>query len=265
MQSLSTESQELKLDVSSCGLTPDCIVRLNAEVSVFNSIVELDLAGNQLKQEGSRALAAAVSNPQCCFRVLLLQKCQLGLLGILSILKGLSDNYYLEELNVAENADQDEIQALLHDPCSNVLQTDINLLEHTSEVSAANAKEGCQEGLCTVNTDYNQLEAPDSEDEQVEVDVTERATNQSCIKNHSNLEEYEYIQELPAAIQMAKNLQLLDLSNNGFTKQLAESLYAAWGSSSRSGSSRGHFEGNTIHLSVEGVKCCHLKPCCRRI
>ncbi|KAH0747368.1 hypothetical protein KY285_009025 [Solanum tuberosum] len=265
MQSLSTESQELKLDVSSCGLTPDCIVRLNAEVSVFNSIVELDLAGNQLKQEGGRALAATVSNPQCCFRVLLLQKCQLGLLGILSILKGLSDNYYLEELNVAENADQDEIHALLHDPCSNVFQTDINLLEHTSEVSAANAKEGCQEDLCTVNTDYNQLEAPDSEDEQVEVDVTERAMNQSCIKNHSNLEEYEYIQELPAAIQMAKNLQLLDLSYNGFTKQLAESLYAAWGSSSRSDSSRGHFEGSTIHLSVEGVKCCHLKPCCRRI
>lgn len=51
MQSLSRESQELKLDVSSCGLTPDCIVRLNAEVSVFNSIVELDLGGNQLKQE----------------------------------------------------------------------------------------------------------------------------------------------------------------------------------------------------------------------
>lgn len=51
MQSLSTESQELKLDVSSCGLTPDCIVRLNAEISVFNSIVELDLGGNQLKQE----------------------------------------------------------------------------------------------------------------------------------------------------------------------------------------------------------------------
>ncbi|XP_055832126.1 protein TONSOKU isoform X3 [Solanum dulcamara] len=269
MQSLSTESRELKLDVSSCGLTPDCIVRLNAEVSVFNSIVELDLGGNQLKQEGGRALAAAVSNPQCCFRVLLLQKCQLGLLGILWILKGLSDNYYLEELNVAENADREEIHALLHDSCSlnkcsNVFQTDINLLDHTSEVSAANAKEGCQEDLCTINTDNNLLEAPDSEDEQVEGDAIARATNQSCIKNHFDSES-EYIQELSVATQMAKNLQLLDLSNNGFTKQLAESLSAAWASSSRSGSSRGHIEDNTIHLSVEGVKCCHLKPCCRRI
>lgn len=219
--------------------------------------------------QGGRALAAAVSNPQCCFRVLLLQKCQLGLLGILWILKGLSDNYYLEELNVAENADRDEIHALLHDSCSlnkcsNVFQTDINLLDHTSEVSAANAKEGCQEDLCTINTDNNLLEAPDSEDEQVEVDAIARATNQSCIKNHSNSES-EYIQELSVAIQMAKNLQLLDISNNGFTKQLAESLSAAWASSSRSGSSRGHIEDNTIHLSVEGVKCCHLKPCCRRI
>ncbi|XP_060184137.1 protein TONSOKU isoform X2 [Lycium barbarum] len=273
MQSLSTESQELKLDVSSCGLTPYCIVRLNAEVSVFNSIVELDLGGNQLKQEGGRALAAAVSNPRCCFRVLLLQKCQLGLLGILWILKGLSDNYYLEELNMAENADRDEIHALLHDPCSlnkysNVFQTDANHLDHTSEGSAANAKEGYQEELCTMNTDNNLLEAPDSEDEQVEVDAIERATNQSCsgtsLKSHSNLES-DYIQELSAAIQLAKHLQLLDLSDNGFTKQLAENLYTAWTSSSRSGSSRGHIEDNTIHLSVEGVKCCHLKPCCRRI
>ncbi|MCD7454990.1 hypothetical protein HAX54_026718 [Datura stramonium] len=273
MQSLSTGSQELKLDVSSCGLTPDCIVRLNAEISVFNSIVELDLGGNQLKQEGGRALAAAVSNSRCCLRVLLLQKCQLGLLGILWILKGLSDNYYLEELNVAENADRDEIHALLHDPCSlnkcsNVFQADANLLDHMSKASAANAKEGCQEDFCTINTDINLLEAPDSEDEQVEVDAIEPATNQSCtatsVKNHSNLES-EYIQQLSAAIQMAKHLQLLDLSNNGFMKQLAENLYAAWASSSRSGSSRGHIEDNTIHLAVEGVKCCHLKPCCRRI
>ncbi|KAF3650623.1 putative 40S ribosomal protein S18-like [Capsicum annuum] len=273
MQSLSAESQELKLDVSSCGLTPDCIVILNAEVSVFNSIVELDLGGNQLKQEGGKALAVAVSNPRCCFRVLLLQKCQLGLLGILWILEGLSENYYLEELNVANNVDQDEIHTSLHDPCSlnkcsNVFQTDANLLEHISEASAANAKEGCQEDLCTINTDNNLLEAPDSEDEQVEVDARERTANQSCsgssLKDHS-ISESEYIQELSAAIQMAKNLQLLDLSNNGFTKQLAENLYAAWASSSRSGSSRGHIEDNTVHLSVEGVKCCHLKPCCRRI
>nr|XP_016454753.1 PREDICTED: protein TONSOKU-like isoform X1 [Nicotiana tabacum] len=273
MQSLSTESQELKLDVSSCGLTPDCIVRLNAEISVFNSIVELDLGGNQLKQEGGRALAAALSNSRCCLRVLLLQKCQLGLLGILWILKGLSENYYLEELNLAENADREELHVLPHDPCSlnkcsNVFQTDAKLLDNLSEASAANAKEGCQEELCTINTDDNLLEAPDSEDEQVEVDAIERAMNQNCsgtsLKNHRDIES-EFIQELSAAIQMAKHLLLLDLSNNGFTKELAESFYAAWASSSRSGSSQGHIEDNTIHLSVEGLKCCHLKPCCRRI
>ncbi|XP_016500301.1 protein TONSOKU isoform X2 [Nicotiana tabacum] len=273
MQSLSIESQELKLDVSFCDLTPDCIVKLNAEVSVFNRIVELDLGGNQLKQEGGRALAAALSNSRCCLRVLLLQKCQLGLLGILWILKGLSENYYLEELNLAENADREELHALPHDPCSlnkcsNVFQTDANLLDHMAEAPAANDNEGCQEELCTINTDDNLLEAPDSEDEQVEVDAIERATNRSSngasLKNHSDIES-EFIQELSAAIQMAKYLQLLDLSNNGFTKELAESLYAAWASSSRSGSSQGHIEDNTIHLSVEGLKCCHLKTCCRRI
>lgn len=71
MQSLSTESQELKLDVSSCGLTPDCIVRLNAEVSVFNSIVELDLGGNQLKQEVCFTLLLFITSVPCCLCVLL--------------------------------------------------------------------------------------------------------------------------------------------------------------------------------------------------
>lgn len=65
MQSLSTESQELKLDVSSCGLTPDCIVRLNAEVSIFNSIVELDLGGNQLKQEVWFTLLLFITSVPC--------------------------------------------------------------------------------------------------------------------------------------------------------------------------------------------------------
>lgn len=49
--SLSNETREMKLDLSSCILTPDYIVRLNAEVSLVSGILELNLCGNPIMQE----------------------------------------------------------------------------------------------------------------------------------------------------------------------------------------------------------------------
>ncbi|KAK3023506.1 hypothetical protein RJ639_043790, partial [Escallonia herrerae] len=52
MESLSNETQELvKLDLSSCGLTSQYIVRLHAENSLINGILELNLGGNPIMQE----------------------------------------------------------------------------------------------------------------------------------------------------------------------------------------------------------------------
>lgn len=51
-KSLANETQELvKLDLSSCGLTCDYIIRLNIEVSLIYGILELNLGGNPLMQE----------------------------------------------------------------------------------------------------------------------------------------------------------------------------------------------------------------------
>lgn len=54
MDSLCNETQELvKLDLSSCGLTSQYIFRLNAEVSFFSGILELNLGGNPIMQDVS--------------------------------------------------------------------------------------------------------------------------------------------------------------------------------------------------------------------
>lgn len=50
--SLSNGTQELlKLDLSSCGLTSNYIVRLNAETSLITGITELNLGGNLILEE----------------------------------------------------------------------------------------------------------------------------------------------------------------------------------------------------------------------
>ncbi|KAE8705157.1 protein TONSOKU-like isoform X2 [Hibiscus syriacus] len=84
----------------------------------------------------------------------------------------------------------------------------------------------------------------------------------SCQRN-STLD-CKLIQEFSLANGMAKRLQLLDLSDNGLSIQASEALYSAWSSGSKAGSSRRHIDDRIVHFSVEGNKCCGLKPCCRK-
>ncbi|XP_034219750.1 protein TONSOKU-like [Prunus dulcis] len=60
-------------------------------------ILELNLSGNPIMQEGSNVLSSMLSNSQCCLKVLVLQRCELGVAGVLRI-------SFLEELNLADNA-----------------------------------------------------------------------------------------------------------------------------------------------------------------
>ncbi|CAH9071124.1 unnamed protein product, partial [Cuscuta epithymum] len=107
LKSFSEKNRETgKLDLSSCGLNFFCITRLNIEVSLVSSILELNLGGNPIMEEGGNELASLISNPQCCLRVLILCKCQLGPRQVVGILKGLSENCHLEELNLADNLDE---------------------------------------------------------------------------------------------------------------------------------------------------------------
>ncbi|CAI9117219.1 OLC1v1018568C1 [Oldenlandia corymbosa var. corymbosa] len=195
--SLLRNSQDVKLDLSACGLTPQYILRLNAEVSSFDILVELNLAGNPMIEEGANALASLLSDPECCLRVLVLRECQLGLIGILEVLKSLSQNNHLKELDLGENIYMDGNH---------------NSLPQTSQ-------------------------------------------------QHSDC---HFVGNLSAAVEIAKHLKMLDLSNNGFRQDVVEQLRAAWSSNSRGATAQTHTSKNVVHLSVQGLDCCRM-PCCPRL
>ncbi|CAL5323586.1 unnamed protein product [Camellia sinensis] len=303
IESLSSGTHELmKLDLSSCGLTSQYIVRLNDEVSLISSIVDLNLRGNQIMQEGTRggsALVLLLKNPRCCLKVLDLSKCHLGLLGVLGILQALSENCSLEELNLAENASLDKYHTLKHHDstvteCSkSVQQTNKKFCDSSSfRVSLVEEVEPAQQGSSfAVKTECIQLEAADSEDDDhppnpIRMPAEEAAAaaaaaaassssspsdscmmSSSCQRNPSDEESLQLlVRDLSTAIGLAKHLQYLDLSNNGFSMEIAETLlYVAWSSlSSRAGFAQRHIQGNTIHLSLQGRKCCGVQPCCSR-
>ncbi|KAK4479542.1 hypothetical protein RD792_015059 [Penstemon davidsonii] len=227
---LSKDTQELlRLDLSFCGLTRDYIYSLGNEVALISGILELNLGGNPIMEEGSIALASLLRNPLCCLRVLVVNKCSLGLMGILDILKALSTNSYLEELNLAENVKLGEIQTLFGaiDPMVQISK-DLN------------------------QPDENELEVADSEDDLEGVDI--------C-----SSEKKKFISELTNSITMARELKVLNLSCNGFSKEVTEILFTAWSLNARAGLAQRHVEENTVHLSVQGRKCCGIKSCCRRI
>ncbi|KAI8031922.1 Protein TONSOKU [Camellia lanceoleosa] len=297
IESLSNGTHELmKLDLSSCGLTSQYVVRLNDEVSLISSIVDLNLRGNQIMQEGGSALVLLLKNPRCCLKVLDLSKCHLGLLGVLWILQALSENCSLEELNLAENASLDKYHTLKHHDstvteCSkSVQQTNKKFCDSSSfRVSLVEEVEPAQQGSSfQVKTECIQLEAADSEDDDhppnpIRMPAEEAAAaaaassssspsdscmmSSSCQRNPSDEESLQLlVRDLSTAIGLAKHLQYLDLSNNGFSMEIAETLlYVAWSSlSSRAGLAQRHIQGNTIHLSLQGRKCCGVKPCCSR-
>ncbi|KAJ1298868.1 hypothetical protein BS78_01G486600 [Paspalum vaginatum] len=58
---------------------------------------------------------------------------------------------------------------------------------------------------------------------------------------------------------------VLDLSQNGLSEEAIQSLYSAWASVPRGdGMARKHVNKELVHFWVDGMRCCGLKPCCRR-
>ncbi|KAH6756608.1 hypothetical protein C2S51_038907 [Perilla frutescens var. frutescens] len=237
---LSKDTQELvKLDLSNCALTCDYIVSLKDETSLACGILELNLGGNPIMKEGSSELASLLRNPQCCLRVLELCKCELGLVGVIHILQALSENCTLEELNLADNINPNEIQALT-----------INL--RLSKVAASKLVDDLPQETRALNTSENELEVADSEDELPDA--------LSGLGDGRQL-----LQELTAAIQMARCLKVLDLSGNGLSQEVTDIVFSAWSSGCRAGLAERHVDGNTVHYSVQGNKCCGIKSCCRKV
>ncbi|EPS65129.1 hypothetical protein M569_09649, partial [Genlisea aurea] len=243
---LSKETHELvKLDLSFSGISGGYVASLRNEPSLVGGLLELNLGGNPIKQEGSSELASLLRSPHCCLRVLEIGKCQLGLVGTIRVLQALSENDSLEELNVSGNAD----------PAPDDLRVDddsfpqILLRAATPEKNDDDDDGGRHEVVADSEDD---LEADD--------DVKMVACSSASPSSKKG-----YMQELAASVRTAAKLKALDLSDNGFSREVAEILFSEWSSSeSRAGFPHSHVDGNLVHFSVWGHRCCGIKPCCRK-
>lgn len=134
--------------------------------------------------------------------------------------------------------------------------------ESSSKIARAKEAFTDQQGPCALNTDCN-LEVTDSEEmrEATPLELDDSCTS-SCQKNSSF--NCQFIQEISTAIGMAKQLEFLDLSDNGFTTQIVDAFYATWSSRSRAELSWRHVKDQKIHFSLETNKCCRVRPCCKK-
>ncbi|XP_040376586.1 protein TONSOKU [Oryza brachyantha] len=260
-EALSCASQELlRLDLSNCGLTTHDFSQVCTNLSQIN-IVDLNLGGNSFGLEVCDAIVALLANSQCSLRSLTLDRCNLGLAGIVYIILAVAENDQLEELRMAENTNL-ALQRTLH------YDEDVqDVSPGTDQNQRTNAEANNDVALGRV--DLDKMEVPDSEDEAAGNEEPRAAPGpdtscaSSCQRN--SYSGCHSIQELAEAIVSAKQLKLLDLSRNGLSEEDIQSLYFAWGSGPRGdGIARKHVAKEVMHFSVDGMMCCGLKPCCRR-
>ncbi|KAK7247552.1 hypothetical protein RIF29_42437 [Crotalaria pallida] len=256
-KSLLKGTEELvQLDLSYCGLTSN--FALNINVNLFCSILELNLEGNPIMHEGSNTLFSLLMNPQCCLKVLVLRKCQLGLAGVLHIIEALAENSCLEELNLAGNSLPNELAAL---------QCDLTIKACSQKQEPIVDPMKVDDNQEVLHTDYHQLEVADSEELPVRVEAAASGNDDSCAtscQRNSLSPKCHFTQKFIVAIGKAKNLQLLDLSDNDFSAQAAETFYSSW-TTLRPHSSQKHITGRIIHFSTKENKCCKVKPCCKKV
>ncbi|XP_021713921.1 protein TONSOKU-like [Chenopodium quinoa] len=248
-ESLFHETQELaKLNLSFCGLRLNFVERLKIVPAVLN-ILELNLAGNPITSEAGNALASILLNPECSLKLLLLNKCHLGLTGVIQIMKSLAENESLEELNLAGNIEQEQLQHIGNDITGNKNSEALGSKKVLQDPAGEQHEEDA----------FNQLVVADSYENDSKAEDSDALLADTC-----NSQDNQRIKELSNAIRNAKHLQLLDLSNNGFTTQVADAFYTAWCSSTRAGVPRRHANDQLLHLSTQDKICCGLKPCCRK-
>lgn len=274
-ESLFRDTQELvKFNLSYCGLTYKFFEGLRTHASAFCNIVELDLAGNPIMPQGANTLTSLLANPECSMKVLLLNKCHLGLSGVAQIIKSLAGNESLEELNLADNIELEQHQSHGNNETSKKSSTDM--------LDAVNRLQSPSKGVCKLDQaegkpehneneqeepDLDHLEAADSYDNNVGGAGAESGLDDTCTsqgKANASQPENRAIEDLATSISNLKQLQLLDLSDNGFSSEAADMLFNAWCSGSRAGLARRHVKGQTLHLFIQGRRCCGLKPCCKK-
>ncbi|XP_022977670.1 protein TONSOKU isoform X2 [Cucurbita maxima] len=265
-ESFSGSEELVKLDLAYCGLTSKYLVKFGGCISIIQRIHELNLSGNAIMQEGCNAVSSLIANPQCGLKVLLLNKCQLGLDGVVQIIQSVAGNYYLEELNLADNVVlvRHALQCNITEKESKELKQPCHDISKPQGLTCSIEElDPAQQNLEEVNAEYNHLEVADSEEPIREAAASgiDDSCASSCERKSASLD-CQSILPLSTAIGMAKTLQLLDLSNNGFSAQETETMFGAW-STSRTGLAQRHIEDNIVHLFVKGAKCC-VRPCCKK-
>jgi hypothetical protein len=168
-----------------------------------------------------------------------------------------SDNDQLEELFIAGN--------------TNLAQETVQFDEDMQEVSTITDQilcnnSGVNNDIAPRNVDFENMQVPDSEDEaDNENHHAVPGPRGSCASSSQRNPCCQGIQELVHALVLAKQLKVLDLSQNGLSEEVIQSLYFAWVSGPRGdGTARKHVNKEVVHFSVDGMRCCSLKPCCRR-
>eukprot|EP00267_Zea_mays_P055034 XP_020408326.1 protein TONSOKU [Zea mays] len=238
--------------------TPD-FTQICTNLSRIN-ILELNLGGNPINLEGCDAVQRMLVNPQCSIRSLSLDKCNLGLAGIVRVIQSLPENSQLEELRVSKNTNL-------------ALETTTKYDEDMQEVSTASEQKQCNDpettnDIAPGNIDFANMQVPDSEDEADNDAHRARSGSRRSCASSSQKNSYsscQMIEELAKALISAKQLMVLDLSCNGLSEEAVQSLYSAWASVPRGdGMARKHVNKEVVHFSVDGMRCCGLKPCCRR-
>ncbi|KAK9950052.1 hypothetical protein M0R45_005558 [Rubus argutus] len=180
-------------------------------------------------QEGSNALSSMLLNSQCCLKVLVLQKCRLGISGVLRIIQVM---VFLEELNLADNADLDKQCFAPYDMAEKgslgLSQPNYNVPESSPPVS--------------VPYDVNQLEVADSEDDEVGVEAATSTRDESGSSSR--------ICDIWTLAKMV-------------SPHKAQSYCILHGQDQDLFQLGRHIKDKTIHFFVEGMKCC-VRPCCRK-
>ncbi|KAK4774635.1 hypothetical protein SAY86_009570 [Trapa natans] len=208
--------------------------------------------------QGAIPLASMLRNSQCNISILVLNNCKLDLYGVLQIVQALCGNSSMKELDLAGNIDVSGREAL---------QCETTLEEKTDSSPDAKNTEShqIQSELSPIDHGDGQLEVADSEDERMGPEPCPSGMSRSCAGSSRvvRLPDRQLIEELSAAIGSARQLELLDLSSNGFSSSDVELFYASWANSRTVHPALKHVNGELLHLSVGGRRCCRVKPCCK--
>ncbi|PKI45235.1 hypothetical protein CRG98_034362, partial [Punica granatum] len=261
---------DLSLDLHCNRFGPTALFQICESPVLFARLVVLNISGNRLTDACGSYISTILKNCKA-LDSLNIERCSISSRTIQKVADAIEagsmlsqlwiGNSSVKELDLAYNVDEPEREALQRD-ITREGKSDDSLQPKNPESSSHHV----QNDLCALNHECSQLEVADSEDERTRLELHPCGMDQSCASSCDRvpLPDCPFIEKLSAAIGSARQLELLDLSNNGFSSAAVESFYASWSNSRAVNSALRHADGQVLHLSVPDNRCCRVKSCCRR-